>query len=91
MPYNNRNRISKKYAVKYRVIALINTLEKVFAQIINNRLKKRAERKSILLQGQDRFKIGRGHLDQLYTFVSTRQLKLRLRRKTFHVIILDFL
>lgn len=67
----------------YRGIALVNTISKLFINIIQERIYTWAEKLKILDEGQAGFRKGRGCVDNLFTFYSVLCINLNRNKKVF--------
>ena len=74
----------------YRPIALINSMVKIFTQIINSRLNKWCEKNSMLPEYQSGFRNGRGTLDNIFTLNSILQIKLQKPKGKVFAMFIDF-
>lgn len=74
----------------YRGIALINTITKIFTNIIRYRLEKWAGKSSILPRTQLGFRRNRGCSDCIFTLIVAIQLQLRLGERNVYATFIDF-
>lgn len=81
-PYND--------PTNYRGIALLNSLEKIFSQILLGRLADWAEASGVLPECQSGFRRGRGCADNVFTLTSAVQINLRLKNRKVFAIFVDF-
>lgn len=76
--------------INYRPIALLNSLMKLFTQIINQRLTTWAEQSNILPESQGGFRKGRGCEDLIFTLNTAIQLGTRGKANKVFVLFIDF-
>lgn len=81
-PYNDPS--------NYRGIALLNSLEKVFSQILLGRLYDWVEENDILPECQSGFRRDRSCADNVFTLISAVQISLRLKGRKVFAIFVDF-
>lgn len=74
----------------YRGISLLNVLSKVFARIINNRLKDWAEDMNIIPLSQAGFRAGFSTIDHIFTLQSLVQKFITKKCGRFYVLFVDF-
>ncbi|KAL1447409.1 hypothetical protein WDU94_005675 [Cyamophila willieti] len=74
----------------YRGIALINTLTKLFTQLLHNRIYKWAEKSNMIPEEQAGFRKGRGCIDQIFVLNSLIQIQLRLPGQKLYACFIDF-
>lgn len=74
----------------YRGIALLNTLTKIFTQLLNNRIMNWAEKESIIPEQQAGFRKGRGCIDQIFTLNSLIQIQLKYKEQKLYTCFVDF-
>lgn len=80
----------KSDPLNYRGIALINTICKIFTQIINHRMRNWCEMHDSLNENQTGFRKGRGTLDNIFAVSVISQLHLRLQKQRMYAIFVDF-
>lgn len=74
----------------YRPIALINSIVKLFTQIMYNRLSNWVERNGVLPEFQSGFRKGRGCLDNIFTLNSLIQYHLNQPKGKLFALFIDF-
>ncbi|KAL1448382.1 hypothetical protein WDU94_001910 [Cyamophila willieti] len=74
----------------YRGIALINTLTKLFTQLLHNRIYDWAEKTKTIPEEQAGFRKGRGCIDQIFILNCLIQIQLRLPRQKLYACFIDF-
>lgn len=76
--------------MNYRPIALLNSLLKLFTQVLETRLKKWAEENKVIPEAQGGFREGRSCDDQIFVLNSTIQLNLQKKRGKVFALFVDF-
>lgn len=74
----------------YRSIALVNTITKVFTQILLARLVEWAEVGGVLPECQSGFRKGRGCMDNIYTLTAIIHLNVRFKGRSVYAAFIDF-
>ncbi|KAL1447226.1 hypothetical protein WDU94_000608 [Cyamophila willieti] len=74
----------------YRGIALINTLTKLFTQILTNRFMDWMEKENLFCEGQAGFRRGRSCLDNIFVLMALIQLHLRTRGSKLYAAFVDY-
>ena len=74
----------------YRPIALINSITKIFTQILHQRILKWCHIKNAIPEFQSGFRAGRGCIDNIFTLSSIIQLQLQKKRGKLFAFFVDF-
>ncbi|XP_046630011.1 uncharacterized protein LOC124310242 [Neodiprion virginianus] len=74
----------------YRSIALVNSLEKIFTQIIHERIRTWANSCNIICEEQAGFQSGRGCEDNFFSLLALLQMQLRFKDTTTYALCIDF-
>uniref|UniRef100_A0A6P7HGP3 Uncharacterized protein LOC114348469 n=1 Tax=Diabrotica virgifera virgifera TaxID=50390 RepID=A0A6P7HGP3_DIAVI len=74
----------------YRGIALLNCVEKIFTNILLNRLRDWLEVNNVLPECQSGFRGSRGCNDNVFTLTSAVQLQLRLKKRKVYAAFVDY-
>lgn len=69
---------------------MLNSLEKIFSQILLNRLGDWAEICNVLPECQSGFRKDRGCIDNVFTLVAAVQINLRLKNRKIFAVFVDF-
>lgn len=74
----------------YRPIALLNTMYKLFTQILQSRIVKWADKNGILPEAQGGFRRKRGCDDQIFCLYTAVQKRLNKKRGKLYALFIDF-
>ena len=80
----------KQDPLNYRGIALLNTICKIFTQVLYFRMQNWCELNNILNECQAGFRQGRGTIDNIFTLTTLSHLQLRLKKHSVFAIFVDF-
>lgn len=80
----------KKDRNNYRGIALINSITKIFTQVLKNRLEFKMEKEGVIPESQGGFRKNRGCLDNIFSILTTVQLNLRNKGRKCYAVFVDF-
>ncbi|KAL1447284.1 hypothetical protein WDU94_007617, partial [Cyamophila willieti] len=74
----------------YRGIALLNTMTKIFTQLLYNRIASWAEESNVLPEEQGGFRKGRGCSDQIFVLNCLIQIQIRHNKEKLYACFYDF-
>lgn len=80
----------KNEPLNYRGIALVNSITKLFTQILKKRLQSWAEGAEIIPESQAGLRAGRSCIDQVFVLTSAVHLQLRLGGRSVYGLFVDF-